>query len=114
MRLSRIALVSGILAVSLACGSGGGGGKTTQEGLAREITLLNVSYDPTREPYVVFNRFFAEQWKERTVQELTIRQSHGGSGKEARSVIVGIEADVVTLALSWDIHAIARAGLIDP
>ncbi|RYD48238.1 MAG: sulfate ABC transporter substrate-binding protein, partial [Verrucomicrobiaceae bacterium] len=71
-------------------------------------TLLNVSYDPTREFYVDVNKVFAEQWKKDHGQEVHIDQSHGGSGKQARSVIDGIEADVVTLALSLDIDMIHK------
>ncbi|HET9299734.1 MAG TPA: sulfate ABC transporter substrate-binding protein [Candidatus Polarisedimenticolaceae bacterium] len=80
--------------------------------LAAPLTLLNVSYDPTRELYQDVNAAFAKQWKARTGQDLTIRQSHGGSGKQARSVIDGLEADVVTLALAYDVDAIAKAGLV--
>ena len=80
----------------------------------KPVTLLNVSYDPTRELYTEVNAAFAAQWKNRTGQEVTIQQSHGGSGKQARSVIDGLEADVVTLALAGDIDAIARTGLIAP
>jgi sulfate transport system substrate-binding protein len=77
------------------------------------IVLLNVSYDPTREFYAEFNAAFAKHWKERTGQTVTVRQSHGGSGKQARSVIDGLEADVVTLALAYDIDAIAaHSGLV--
>src|ERR1035437_4614061 len=77
------------------------------------VTLLNVSYDPTRELYDDVNAAFAKAWAARTGQKVTINQSHGGSGKQARSVIDGLEADVVTLALSGDIDAIsARAGLL--
>ena len=79
----------------------------------KEVTLLNVSYDPTRELYQEFNAAFAKHWQEKTGQTLTINQSHGGAGKQARAVIDGLEADVVTLALSYDIDAIhERAGLI--
>ena len=74
------------------------------------VTLLNVSYDPTRELYVDFNAAFAKYWKARTGQDVTIKQSHGGSGKQARSVIDGLDADVVTLALAGDIDAIAKNG----
>lgn len=80
--------------------------------LAADITLLNVSYDPTRELYTDFNKSFASYWKGKTGDTVTIRQSHGGSGKQARSVIDGLEADVVTLALAYDIDAIAGKGLI--
>lgn len=79
---------------------------------AEEITLLNVSYDPTRELYQDFNQAFAKYWKGKTGQDVTINQSHGGSGKQARSVIDGLQADVVTLALAYDVDAIAKTGLI--
>jgi sulfate transport system substrate-binding protein len=82
--------------------------------LAAPLTLLNVSYDPTRELYQDVNAAFVKQWKAKTGQDLTIRQSHGGSGKQARSVIDGLEADVVTLALAYDVDAIAKAGLLAP
>jgi sulfate transport system substrate-binding protein len=75
-------------------------------------TLLNVSYDPTREFYVEFNKAFAKTWQAETGHILTVRQSHGGSGKQARSVIDGLDADIVTLALGYDIDAIADAGLL--
>ena len=73
-----------------------------------------MSYDPTRELYQDYNKAFARYWKAKTGQDVTIRQSHGGSGKQARSVIDGLEADVVTLALGYDVDAIAKAGLIAP
>ena len=77
------------------------------------VTLLNVSYDPTRELYQDINKAFAADWLARTGQAVTIRQSHGGSGKQARSVIDGLDADVVTLALAYDIDEIAaRARLL--
>ncbi len=80
---------------------------------AQGVTLLNVSYDPTRELYVEFNQAFAKYWKAKTGQEVTVKQSHGGSGKQARSVIDGLEADVVTLALGADVDALhTQAGLI--
>lgn len=75
--------------------------------------LLNVSYDPTREFYAQYNEFFCKYWKEEKGQDITITQSHGGSGSQARSVIEGNEADVVTLALAHDITAIENAGLVD-
>ena len=77
---------------------------------AKDVSLLNVSYDPTREFYQAYNAAFAAHWKARTGDTLTVRQSHGGSGKQARSVIDGIEADVVTLALAYDIDQIAERG----
>src|SRR4051812_5807025 len=80
----------------------------------KPVNLLNVSYDPTRELYEDFNREFATYWKIKTGQEVTIRQSHGGSGKQASSVIDGLEADVVTLALAYDIDQIAEKGGLLP
>ena len=82
---------------------------------AADITLLNVSYDPTREFYADFNKAFAKHWQATTGDKVSIRQSHGGSGKQARSVIDGLQADVVTLALAHDIDEIAaRAKLLQP
>jgi sulfate transport system substrate-binding protein len=78
------------------------------------VTLLNVSYDPTRELYSEFNAAFAKHWKAQTGQDVTIKQSHGGSGKQARSVIDGIDADVVTLALAGDIDALYKNGGLIP
>jgi sulfate/thiosulfate transport system substrate-binding protein len=80
--------------------------------IAAAVELLNVSYDPTRELYQDVNAAFARHWKAKTRQDLTVQQSHGGSGKQARSVIDGLPADVVTLALAWDIDAIANAGML--
>jgi len=74
------------------------------------VTLLNVSYDPTRELYVDYNKAFAAYWKGKTGQEVTIKQSHGGSGKQARSIIDGLEADVATLALAGDTDALVEHG----
>jgi sulfate transport system substrate-binding protein len=87
---------------------------TASVALAADITLLNVSYDPTRELYADINNAFAQQWQKKTGDKVTIKQSHGGSGKQARSVIDGLEADVVTLALGYDVDAIAEKGLIKP
>ncbi len=80
--------------------------------VAAEVSLLNVSYDPTRELYQDFNKAFATQWKAKTGDDLRVKQSHGGSGKQGRAVIDGLAADVVTLALAYDIDAIAERGLI--
>jgi sulfate transport system substrate-binding protein len=80
---------------------------------AKDITLMNVSYDPTRELYEEVNKLFAAEYKSRSGQGIVVRQSHGGSGKQARSVIDGLEADVVTLALAYDVDAIAERKLID-
>jgi sulfate transport system substrate-binding protein len=79
---------------------------------AASVSLLNVSYDPTRELYEDYNKAFATYWKTKTGDTVTVNQSHGGSGKQARSVIDGLEADIVTLALAYDIDAIATAGLV--
>ncbi|ELX2295743.1 sulfate ABC transporter substrate-binding protein [Yersinia enterocolitica] len=81
--------------------------------MAKDIQLLNVSYDPTREFYQEYNQAFSKHWQEQTGDKVTVRQSHGGSGKQATSVINGIEADVVTLALAYDVDAIAERGCID-
>ena len=81
---------------------------------AADTTLLNVSYDPTRELYAEFNKAFATHWKEKTGKEVEINQSHGGSGKQARSIIDGIQADVATLALAYDIDELAAKGSLVP
>jgi sulfate/thiosulfate transport system substrate-binding protein len=81
---------------------------------AKEIKLLNVSYDPTRELYTEYNAAFAKYWKAKSGDDVTISQSHGGSGKQAQSVIAGLEADVVTLALSYDIDAISQQAKMLP
>ncbi len=102
--LAALALTGGLLAAA---------GSALAAPLA-PVTLLNVSYDPTRELYEEVNAAFAREWKAKTGQEVTIRQSHGGSGKQARAVIDGLEADVVTLALAYDVDAIEKAGLVRP
>lgn len=79
-----------------------------------DTTLLNVSYDPTRELYENFDHAFARYWKSKTGEVVTVKQSHGGSGGQARAVIDGLDADVVTLALGYDIEAIAAKGLVAP
>ena len=81
---------------------------------AADISLLNVSYDPTRELYQDYNKAFAKYWKEKTGDNVTIKNSHGGSGTQARSVIDGLDADVVTLALAYDIDAIADKAKLLP
>ena len=100
-RLFRI-----LAAVALAAGIG--------SSAFAETKLLNVSYDPTRELYQDFNAAFAEHWKSQTGETVTVQQSHGGSGKQARAVIDGLEADVVTLALAYDIDALAEKGKLIP
>lgn len=97
------------VSVSLAACSGGG----SKDGNSVEIT--NVSYDPTRELYQAINPAFAAQWKQKTGQDVTFKMSHGGSGKQSRAIIDGLEADVATLALAYDIDSIAsRANLLPP
>lgn len=81
---------------------------------AEEVTLLNVSYDPTREFYEEYNAAFAKYWKAKTGNTVTVRQSHGGSGKQARAVIDGLDADVVTLALAYDVHQLHKKGKLIP
>ena len=81
---------------------------------AAQIELLHVSYDPTRELYQEYNGAFAKYWKAQSGDEVVVSQSHGGSGKQARAVADGLEADVVSLALAYDINAISRSGLIAP
>ncbi len=94
------------------------GGSTTPDASAAagtEVSILNVSYDMTREFYREFNAAFAKHWADKSGgQHVIIRQSHGGSGRQARAVIDGLQADIVTLALAYDVDAIARAGLIQP
>lgn len=87
-------------------------GFTLSAAVAAETALLNVSYDPTRELYREFNPLFATYWEQKTGEKVEIKQSHGGSGKQARAVIDGLAADVATLALAYDIDEIAGKGLI--
>ncbi|MEO7731052.1 MAG: sulfate ABC transporter substrate-binding protein [Kofleriaceae bacterium] len=87
---------------------------SSERGKGKDVKLLNVSYDPTRELYGAINTAFAKQWETKTGQHVVVEQSHGGSGKQARAVIDGLEADVVTLALAYDIDAVAKSGLIHP
>jgi sulfate/thiosulfate transport system substrate-binding protein len=87
---------------------------TITTALAKDITLLNVSYDPTRELYQDVNAAFAKYWKQKTGETVKIQQSHGGSGKQARAVIDGLQADVVTLALAYDVDALHERGKLLP
>lgn len=105
MKIKKIAIALATIALALS---------TSVSAFAADVTLLNVSYDPTRELYADFNNAFAHYWQKKTADKVTIKQSHGGSGKQARAVIDGLEADVVTLALGYDIDAIADKGLIKP
>lgn len=104
-----------LLSASLLAGAltGCGGASEKNAGGNAAVELLNVSYDPTRELYAAYNEMFCKYWKEKTGQDVTVTQSHGGSGSQARSVIEGNEADVVTLALAHDITAIEEAGMIE-
>src|SRR5260370_7180080 len=103
-----VALCALALGVLAACQGG------SESPHAARVPLLNVSYDPTRELYVDFNAGFARSWKAKSGQELRVDQAHGGSGKPARSVIDGLAADVVTLALAADIDAIAADAKLLP
>ncbi len=103
MHPTRIAVAAAALGLSSLAGAH-----------AADVTLLNASYDPTREFYAAFNAAFAKSWKAETGDTVTVNQSHGGSGKQARSVIDGLEADVVTLALAYDIDAIAERAKLLP
>lgn len=117
-RILSIILSSVIIsatAVSFAgCGSSSSAsGSTADQSSAEKVSITNVSYDPTRELYAAYNEIFAEHWKEQTGQDVEITQSHGGSGKQALEVANGLEADVVTLALEYDVKAVQDAGLIE-
>lgn len=113
-------LMAAVLLVTGCGGSPGGGGaaagstggKGAEGPAGGRLELLNVSYDPTRELYEEVNQAFARQYEAKTGTQVVINQSHGGSGKQARAVIDGLEADVVTLALAYDIDALAEAGLL--
>ena len=104
MRHSRILLLVAALAAVFAAPAAA----------QNKITLLNVSYDPTRELYQDINGAFAKSWQAKTGQAVTVNQSHGGSGKQARAVIDGLQADVVTLALAYDVDALSRIGKLIP
>jgi sulfate transport system substrate-binding protein len=105
--MTRFASVRGALAAAILA-------LTAGVAAAKDVTLLNVSYDPTRELYVEYNAAFAKYWKGKTGDNVTVKQSHGGSGKQARSVIDGIDADVVTLALAYDIDEIGEKAKLLP
>lgn len=112
---SRILVVLTVVSMTALTGCGGNdaGALDSGDGKREKVELLNVSYDPTREFYAAYNQMFSEYWKEQSGQEISVTQSHGGSGSQARSVIEGNEADVVTLALAHDVTAIEEAGLIE-
>lgn len=106
--------IASILTLLLAAGTMMGCGTTDTASKGGELEIVNVSYDPTRELFEKYNQLFAKHWKEKTGQEITVIQSHGGSGKQALEVANGLDADVVTLALEGDVQTIADAGLIEP
>jgi sulfate transport system substrate-binding protein len=112
-RLAWLAL-SSIAVLLAACGKSASPDTQGVSAPAAVITLLNVSYDPTREFYAEYNKAFAAYWQQRTGQVVTVQQSHGGSGKQARAVVDGLEADVVTLALAYDVDALNREGQLIP
>ena len=105
LRSLCLAAVLGIAAFTGVC--------SYDAGAESDVHIINVSYDPTRELYESYNKIFQEHWKEETGQDVDVIQSHGGSGKQALEVINGLQADVVTLALEYDINAIQDAGMID-
>lgn len=107
-RFFNTLLAAAVLATSITAT-----GCTNDKESGDKITLTNVSYDPTRELYEAYNKEFAEYWKEKTGQDVEVTQSHGGSGKQALEVANGLEADVVTLALEYDVNAVRDAGLIE-
>ena len=111
----RVAGASGLTAVLglglTACGSAASPAGSSAS--AGKVTITNVSYDPTRELYAAYNKIFAEHWKKEKGQDVEVTQSHGGSGKQALEVANGLKADVVTLALEWDIQSLVDAGLIE-
>lgn len=111
-----LGIVVAMTAVLAACGSDSDAKSASGDSSGESkgsVELLNVSYDPTRELYEQYNKAFAAYWEKAKGQKVTIKQSHGGSGKQSRAVIDGLEADVVTLALGYDIDAIQQTGLID-
>ena len=105
LRSLCLAAVLGIAAFTGVCSYDAGAGS--------DVHIINVSYDPTRELYESYNKIFQEHWKEETGQDVDVIQSHGGSGKQALEVINGLQADVVTLALEYDINAIQDAGRME-
>jgi sulfate transport system substrate-binding protein len=109
--MTRFGLVLALTFAGVACGATPRSG-AEGNAASSSVELLNVSYDPTRELYSDFNSAFAASWKATSGQDVSVRQSHGGSGAQARSVIDGLEADVVTLALAYDLDAVAATGLI--
>ena len=108
--LSSAVLLVGVLS---GCGGNSATASANGDGLNAKVSITNVSYDPTRELYAAYNELFEKHWSEKTGGEVEITQSHGGSGKQALEVANGLEADVVTLALEYDVNAVQNAGLIE-
>jgi len=106
-----------VIAISLlgifSCNKSNSDANSKKTEVSEKVSITNVSYDPTRELYANYNKLFAAHWKEKTGQDVEITQSHGGSGKQALEVANGLEADVVTLALEYDVNAVKNAGLIE-
>ncbi len=119
MSRSHLALLAAATGAALVTGAAfarapGAPGSGVAPKAPKDVVLLNVSYDPTREFYQEYNAAFARYWKAKTGDNVTVRQSHGGSGKQARTVIDGLQADVVTLALAYDVDALAEQGHLIP
>lgn len=117
MRVKKIITLFTVAALTLGsltgCGSSAGTDSKKSDASSKKVEITNVSYDPTRELYAEYNKIFQKHWKEKAGQDVSIIQSHGGSGKQALEVANGLQADVVTLALEGDVDAIKDAGLID-
>jgi sulfate/thiosulfate transport system substrate-binding protein len=109
-----LALVALIMSASCAPKAPATGAEASNSAAQRSVEILNVSYDPTRELYQDFNTAFAKHWKQQQNQDVTVKQSHAGSGAQARAVIDGLEADVVTLALGYDVDALAEGARLVP
>ena len=109
--LSLVLSATLIMGVFVGCGKQSGSSENATSN--KPVELLNVSYDPTREFYTKFNESFIKYWKEKTGQDVTIDQSHGGSGAQSQAIIGGLEADVATLALGYDIDALSKEGLVN-
>ncbi|HLU47562.1 MAG TPA: sulfate ABC transporter substrate-binding protein [Planctomycetota bacterium] len=112
MKLTLMIFAAAISVIVAGCD--GSADKAGQPSQGKALSILNVSYDPTRELYEAYNEIFRQHWREKTGQDVKIQQSHGGAGKQARSVIDGLEADVVTLALAYDIDAIHEKAKLLP
>ena len=117
MRVKKIITLFTVAALTLGsltgCGSSAGTDGKKSDASSKKVEITNVSYDPTRELYAEYNKIFQKHWKKKAGQDVSIIQSHGGSGKQALEVANGLQADVVTLALEGDVDAIKDAGLID-